>query len=46
MSQWLAASAAGLPEIEYVAFGDDCHGGVVAKFVSDMIALQPDSRTV
>jgi hypothetical protein len=45
-SQWLAASAAGLSEVEYVAFGDDSHGDIVSEFVEDIISLPPSQRTV
>ncbi len=46
IAQWLAASAAGLTELEYVAFGDDLHGDIVAKFVDDVLSLPPSRRTV
>ena len=44
--QWLAASAAGLSEVEYVAFGDDSHGDIVSEFVKEIISLPPSRRTV
>ena len=44
--QWLAASAAGLSEVEYVAFGDDSHGDIVSEFVQDIISLPSSQRTV
>ena len=45
-AQWLAASAAGITEFEYVAFGDDSHGDIVAEFVDEVQALQTASVTV
>jgi O-acetyl-ADP-ribose deacetylase (regulator of RNase III) len=45
-AQWLAASAAGVTEFEYMAFGDDTHGDIVAEFVDEVQALQTASVTV
>jgi hypothetical protein len=45
-AQWLAASAAGVTEFEYVAFGDDTHGDIIAEFVDEVQALQTASVTV